>query len=495
MNNFVNPEDLLSDEQGDTGKERLVYALSGLKPEVVAVAFAKCSRSPKPFDEIAKEVDETSSAEFHSKWVVGYGHASVAEHAVLHVAFENISNIAAKVIEDNRLASYTEKSTRYQVIDKNRYYRPKNVVESDLGPLYLNTMNRLFETYHAFMEPLTKLMRAKFPKTETQSEKLYSSIIKARVCDVARYLLPAATYTNLGMTVNARGLEWAITKAMSHPLEELQAIGRELKEAGSRVTPTLIKYADRNVYLAETRGAFQSFTDAWAKDLPEPDPMPPVTIVDYDHDAENKLIASLLYRHSRHPYNQLVERARLMPREKKEAILNEALMRRGPHDQTLREFEHVYYTFDILMDYGAFRDVQRHRMATQTNQNVTVRHGYDAPRELAEAGLAEKFAEAMEAAKTAHVAVHARFPEEAQYLVPMAYRKRILITWNLRELHHFISLRSGKKGHPSYRRIAQLCYHALAEIQPLLAKYIRVDLSEEHVSTVGTKVKSEAALE
>lgn len=491
----VKPEDLLSEEQGDTGQARRVYALNGLKPEVVAVAFAKCSRSPKPFDEIAREVDETSSAEFHDKWVVGYGHASVAEHAVLHVAFENVSNVAAKVIEDNRLASFTEKSTRYQVIDKNRYVRPKKVADSDLAPTYLDALNHLFDVYAAAMGPLTELMTAKFPKKPGQSDKLYRSITKARVCDVARYLLPAATCTNIGMTLNARGFEWAVTKFLSHPLEEVQEIGRELKEAGLKVTPTLIKYADRNAYLAETYGAMRALATEWAKDLPAPDAAEPVRIVDYDREAENKLVASLLYRHLQHPYEQILERVRVMPSDAKARIIDEALARRGPHDQPVREFEHCYYTFDVLMDFGAFRDVQRHRMATQTNQDITCAHGYDVPPEIVEAGLETPFRGAMERAAEAFARISARFPEEAQYVVPMAFRKRVLITWNLRELHHFIPLRSGKKGHPSYRRIAQLCFRKLEELQPSLAKFVRCDLSEEHVSTVGTKVKSEAALD
>lgn len=345
------------------------------------------------------------------------------------------------------------------------------------------------------MPKLTELMKTKFPKKEAQSDKLYSSITKARVCDVARYLLPAATCTNIGMTLNARGFEWAVTKFLSHPLEEMREIGAELKEAGLKVTPTLIKYADRNAYLAETYGAMRKVASEWAKDLPAPDPAEPVRIVDYDREAENKLVASLLYRHLQHPFEQIIERVRVMPKEEKDRIIDEALSRRGGYDQPIREFEHCYYTFDILMDYGAFRDVQRHRMATQTNQDVTVAHGYDVPEEIVEAGLESTFREALERAAEAHAKIHARFPEEAQYVVPMAFRKRVLITWNLRELHHFIPLRSGKKGHPSYRRIAQLCFRKLEELQPSLAKFIRCDLSEEHVSTVGTKVKSEAALD
>ena len=134
------------------------------------------------------------------------------------------------------------------------------------------------------------------------------------------------------------------------------------------------------------------------------------------------------------------------------------------------------------MDYGAFRYVQRHMMCTQSNQPITVVHGYDLPPEIREAGFEEKFKTVVEKSVEAYNKIYQMFPDEAQYVVPMCFRKRVLITWNLRELHHFISLRSGKKGHASYRRIAQECWRKLNEIQPLLAKYIRVDMDEMSIS-------------
>ncbi len=497
----VNPEDLLPSDAENaklletTEHPRRVYTLTG-DPEIVAVAFAKCSRSPKPFDENLEEVSGASAAEFHEKWVVGYGHGSVAEHATLHVAFENVSNIAVKIIEDNRLGSYTEKSTRYQVIDKHRYVTPTNVATSPFGARYKETIDHLFDVYASVFEPLTAYMQAKFPKSEKASPKLYAAQTKARVCDVARYLLPAATMTNLGMTANARAFEWAITKGLSNPLEEVRAMAAELKEACLKVTPTLVKYADPNAYLQESRAALQAVTDDWISPLPSPDQVPPVAIVDYEQHALEKIVAALLYKHSNHPFAQIFERVKVMPREEKERIIHAALSSRGPHDQPVREFEHASYTFDILMDYGAWRDVQRHRMASQTNQNVTTAHGYIVPEEITAIGKEAEYRAALEKARDLHDAMIAGgLREEAQYVVPMGYKKRVLMTWNLRELHHFIPLRSGKKGHPSYRLIAQQCWQEVERIHPFLASFIRVDMSQEHVSTIGTKVKSDAAIE
>lgn len=468
---------------------RKIYALDGLKPEIKAVTFAKCSRSPESFDEIAKELTDEKSAQFHEKWVVGYGHSSVAEHAVLSLAIENVSILATKIIEDNRLASYTEKSTRYQIFDKDRYYKPAKVMASSLGPVYEETLNSIFETYAALQEPMQIFIEKKYPKELKEQDKLYAVIVKARVCDNLRYLLPVATLTNLGMTVNARSLEHAIVKFLSNPMEELQEIGAEMKTESSKITPTLIKFANANAYAQE----LPHITEELAKKyLPlASEPSLPVEIVSFDPEAEIKLAAALLYPATQMSYKQILAQIKKMPPEEKEKIIDEVLSKRGPYDAPPRELEHIYYTFDILMDYGAFRDIQRHRMCTQNSQVLSVIHGYDMPPEIIEAGLEKSYKEAMEKSTALYQKMFTDFPQEAQYAVLLAFRKRTLFTWNLRELHHFISLRSGLKGHISYRRIAQACWQKLNEIQPLLAKYIRVNMEEGSSSWASTMFNPE----
>ncbi len=162
----------------------------------------------------------------------------------------------------------------------------------------------------------------------------------------------------------------------------------------------------------------------------------------------------------------------------KESIFDEFLKKMGAHDIPMRELEHVYYTFDILIDYGAFRDIQRHRICTQTNQELTTKNGYDIPEEIEKIGYGKKFRGAMDSAEQAFETIRKVFPKEAQYVVPLAFRKRTLFTWNLRELYHFIKLRSGKEGHISYRKIAWDVYKELKKVHPLLAKYIKVDFSK-----------------
>jgi thymidylate synthase ThyX len=457
-----------------------IYSLNDLTPEVRAVTFAKCSRSPESFDEIAKELTEQKSAEFHEKWVVGYGHSSVAEHAVLSIAIENVSILATKVIEDNRLASYTEKSTRYQIFDRERCYKPRKIMDSPLGKLYEETANYLFDTYNELINPVSDYIKKITPQGE-MAAKLYENVCKGKVCDIVRYLLPVATLTNLGMTINARNLEWAITKLLSQPLDEMQEIGQQIKSIAIGVTPTLIKHADSSLFIIETNNALQKIADEILQERPKP--TEPVVLVEYDKDAENKLVTALLYRYSALPYSEIKEKVSKIDQTEKEKIIDEALRRREKYDRPLREFEHIYFTFDILIDYGAFRDIQRHRMCTQTNQAVATIHGYDTPKEIIELNLKNKFTSCMEKAEAAYKTIKKEFPEEAQYIVPLAYKKRTLITMNLRELHHFIKLRSGKAGHISYRRIAQQVWDKLNEVYPLLAKYIAVDKSDETLHT------------
>ncbi len=477
-----------------------VYVIKNLPPEVVAVLFAYVSRSPASFRENllklikSKDLDigelvsvysdmgvnyaeaREKARKFHEKWVVGYGHSSVAEHAVASVAIENVSILATKAIEDTRLASFTEKSTRYQVFDREKYYKPGNVMKSESGGLYKKTCENLFDLYIEIMPKLTGYFREKHPKPKGMDDKIYENISKARACDVARYVLPASTLTNLGMTVNARSLEHMIRKLLSHPLKEMNGIGTGIREEVLKIIPTLVKYADLNPYIIETGRVMESLYGGFEPEKNEKNR--PVTLVGYDRDAENKLVSSIIYRYSHRPYEDILAKVSEMGGKEKEKVFGEYLKRMGAHDPPMRELEHVYYTFDILVDYGAFRDIQRHRICTQTNQELTTTHGYDIPEEIEKIGYGEKFREAMKSAEHAFERLRKRFPKEAQYVVPLAFRKRTLFTWNLRELYHFIKLRSGKEGHISYRRIAWDVYNEVKRVHPVLAKYIKVDLSK-----------------
>ena len=450
-------------------RPRDIYLLNPkeLSPEVIAVAFAKTSRAPESFREIAAELTDEKSAEFHEKWVVGYGHASVAEHAVLHIAFENVSRLAIESIESNRLASYTEKSTRYQIFDRDGFYTPWAIVNSKYAALYADTMHLLFDTYFASIEPVRAVIVQKYPRQEGESQKRYEGRIRSKWIDNCRYLLPTATLANVGMTANARVLEHAITKMLSHPLEEVRDIGVELKRVAESEAPTLVKYAGRSEYIAGQLAVGRAQGAVDARDA--------VKLVGCDQDAEVKVAAACLYRAGGINFEQAQAQAKALSPDERCKIIEAALANRGEFDAPLRELEHTTLTLDCVMDQGAYFDVKRHRVMTQTAQPLTVDWGYATPKAIVEAGFAAPYDRAMAAAAQAYREIAQDFPHEAAYVVPNAYNRRVLLTMNLRELFHFTQLRGGPNGHFAYRRIALKAYEIAQAVYPAFAPFMRCE--------------------
>lgn len=497
-----------------TSLDSPVFVLKNLPEEVIAVLFAYYSRSrgdlrsnllrllqdqdlavsPGAADDVEDEQDlvlaRQKAREFHEKWVVGYGHASVAEHAVAHVAIEDVSIVASKVIEDTRLAAFTEKSTRY--VPFPRAYHPAPELTGAHAETYRNAIEGLFDVYEELLPLVTEQVKTTADRGAFKTETGFNNSCQAQACDALRYLLPAATHTNIGMTANARTLEHLISKMLSHPLQEVREAGERIRDHATRVIPTLIKYARENDYARETPSILRSLAAELLPGTPDPTPGP-ARLIHGPQQAETQLAAAILYEFADQPYHQVLERVQSLPEAVQRRVIQEYLARRkrygteehGYTDPPLRSLEHLYFTFDVLVDYGAYRDIQRHRMATQTTQRLTCEHGYDVPELLETGGFRPRFEAAMEQAAAAFQALSAEHPEEAQYVVPLAFRKRVLFTWNLRALHHFISLRSARQGHISYRRIAWAVYEELARVEPYLAEFIRVDRQDYAMARPG----------
>jgi thymidylate synthase ThyX len=472
-------------------------------PEQLAVAFAKCSRSSTPFDQNVDDVDLEKAAAFHEKWVVGYGHGSVAEHAVASVAMENIPQVVVKIVEDSRLCSYTEKSSRYQVFTRDRVAVPTTLENSTYMAPVNQLFDRLYNLYDDCYQLLEPLMMERNPQG-TLSDGAYKAVLKALVCDRVRYLLPSASLTMVGMTANARNWGFAITKLLSTNDSIAQDVGNQIKESlrGADGTnsdealqkyplPTLLKYADPNQYqinMPKTMAVLAN--QILSKDSLGDSATDRRVICTYDDvNAERRIAASLLSLHGKISMAQALDILAHQP-QMTEVIIAEAMKERGDHDPAPRAFEHAWFQHQIVMDYGGWRDIQRHRMCTQSNQPLGTDLGYDIPVEIEEIGKEKDYTAVMDMARDLnHKLLDAGMATEAEYVVPMAYRRRLVVSWNVRELFHFIELRSGKKGHPSYRKVAQDLWHNLNETHPLIASYIRVDLSETGISTLGEKPK------
>lgn len=451
--------------------KRDIYLLSprALSPETIAVAFAKTSRSPESFREIAAELSDESSAKFHEKWVVGYGHASVAEHAVLHIAFENVSRVAIEAIEGNRLASYTEKSTRYQKWGPDDFTIPPELDRHSLRDEFAETARLLFSTYAESLNPVRNLIVERTPRRENESDDAYDRRIRSQYVDRCRFLLPAAANANVGMTANARVIENTIRKMLSHPLEEVRQIGETLKEVAKGETPTLVKYADANEYVIET--VKELGNREWGMGNT---PTDWCSLIDYDKDGEKKILAAALYRFDEIPYADALAYVKSLRKNGREALAESLLGKLGKYDVPLRELEYSAYTFDLVMDQGAYAEFKRHRMMTQTPQRLTTKLGFTTPLLITEAGFGSKYEAAMESAAALYEKLHAFNPDVAQYIVPNGFNRRVLAQFNLREAFAFCQLRSAANAHFSIRRVAQKIYEEISNVHPLLTKYMNL---------------------
>ena len=458
--------------------EREIYLLSprALSPETIAVAFAKTSRAPESFREIAAELSDEQSAKFHEKWVVGYGHASVAEHAVLHFAFENVSRIAIETIESSRLASYTEKSTRYQKWGQADFTIPPELDGHPLRDEFIETVRFLFSTYAESLDPVKNLILEKSPRRENESDEGYDRRIRSQYVDRCRFILPAAANANVGMTANARVVEMIIRKMLSHPLAEVRQIGEKMKEVAKAETPTLVKYADAVPYFVETVQELNLESGGLPPIVQEQAPALQnwCDLIDYDKDGEKKILAAALYRFNEISFTDALAHIESLSQEEKAALADALLKRLSRYDVPLRELEYSTYTFDLVMDQGAYAEFKRHRMMTQTPQRLSTRLGYTIPRLLTEAGFGLKYEAAMQSAIQMYEKLYAFNPDVAQYIVPNGFNRRVLAQFNLREAFAFCQLRSAANAHFSIRRVAQKMYEEMARVHPLLTKYMKL---------------------
>lgn len=469
-----------------------------LTEEQIAVIFAMTSRRPEPFDEIRQVVTTEKAADFHERWVLNYGHASVAEHAIIHMAVENVSRLACDTLEDNRLASYTEKSSRYQVFARGYYHVPAEL-DSDptLRARYVETCDALFAHYETLVDGLQAHLRTVREQRPAERESAYALRLRREATDTARFVLPTATLTNVGVTMNARVLEHAITKLLSADLAEERALGEQLKKHGRDVTPTLIKYAEENAYLATTRKRQREAAHAHGSTTPgsreaasrhvqstgpsrsgDAAESQGAALMHTDPDAERKVAAAFLYRFAGQPYAEVWRRAQAMSPAELEQTLDAALSGLGPHDVPVRELESAYLTFEFVFDYGAYREFKRHRMQTYIPQPATTALGYVTPPLVRDAGLDAPFVRAMEASDAGVRALagsgHADGAVLAQYLVTHAHKRRVIATMNVRECYHLFKVRTQASAHFSLVQVMTQAVDLARQAHPLLFKHLRL---------------------
>jgi thymidylate synthase ThyX len=449
-------------------KKRRVYLLDPQKyaPETIAVAFAKTSRSPEPFDVIAAELSDEKSAQFHEKWVVGYGHSSVAEHAVLHIAVENISRLSIECLESNRLASYTEKSSRYQKWDSSSFHTPQELLNHPLLESYQQIVGTLFDAYQNALPKLLEVAKKHHPRQENESESAWERRLNSKYVDVARFFLPAASLANVGITINARALEHALQKMFSHALAEVRQIGDEIKTIAQAEVPTLVKYVEPVENLSTAEKVFSAIHVPASSNT-----CGDCTLISWDADGEDRVLISALYRYQQISYQQAREAVQGMSATEKENLLATILDLPNKFDIPIRELEHANMTFDLVLDQGAYFELKRHRMMTQSPQNLTPHWGYATPAWIEEAGLSETYHECMQMVAEAYPKFDSQLPGIGSYLIPNAYHRRVLLTTNLRSMLHLVKLRCAKNAHFSIRKSTEKMLEEVQKAYPIIGKY------------------------
>lgn len=469
-----------------------VFALVNLPEVVKGALFARYSRSAKSLkrlflDEFLGDVESTSSLggsharaeELYERMFMEYGDDSVAQLGGVHLACEQASNHMTKVLEWGRLMSYLEQSTRYVRYDdrlqgRYRYVRDPAILDSALGALYISEMDALFEIYTELLEDLIAHVKVAFPKDPMDSDFVYRQAVRAKALDAARAVLPAGTVSNLGMFGTGQAYENLLLRLRANPLTEAQVFADLILRELRKVIPSFVKRVDlddRGVlwsdYLASCSSAMQELAVgifgppehmASGDSLPVASGFdgPTVSLSDWYPRNERDLAPALLGPFSPLSAEALKRLCSKMSEAEIDAIFDAYVgSRENRRHRPGRGLEHAWYNFEIVSDYGAFRDLQRHRMLTVQWQSLSCEHGYDTPTLISDAGLEGRFVEGMERSASLYDALSDRFADKAVYAVSMAYRIRYFMAMNAREAMHLIELRSQPSGHVNYRSVAQ----------------------------------------
>ncbi|GIU87780.1 MAG: thymidylate synthase [Acidimicrobiia bacterium] len=470
-----------------------VFVLTNLPEVVKGALFARYSRSAKSLrrlflDEFVGDLDLTGdltvdatvglarAEELYARVFFDYGDDSVAQLGGVHLACEQASNLLTKVLEWGRLMAYLEQSTRYIPYDtrlqgRYRYLRPSEVCDSRLGARYVADMDALFDGYSAMLPAMMDWARERYPKDPGDSDFVYKQSIKAKACDAVRGVLPAATLSNVGIYGTGQAYEAMLLRMRAHPLPEARTYADLMLTELRKVIPSFLSRVDR----PDRGGAWSEYLERTRRDTAEvvarifadgddgTGAQDEVTLVDWDPDGELKVLAAICYPHTHLPEHRILDRVARLSAAERVALLRAYVGERtNRRHKPGRAFERTAYRFDVLGDYGAFRDLQRHRMLTIEWQELTPRHGYEVPAPVVDAGLTGPFEDAMGRSAALYEALAEEFPAQAPYAVALAYRIRYVMQMNAREAMHLCELRSGAQGHPTYRRIAQRMHELIA---------------------------------
>ncbi len=473
-----------------TNLDRPVFALVNLPETVKGALFARYSRYQGTLrrlflDEFAESAPQghvwegaegRRAAELYERIFLGYGDDSVAQLGGAHVACEWVSNVLTKVLQRPRLAAYLEQSTRYIPYDTPmpgggyRYYR-----DPELGSRYEHAMDEVFDAYATALPRVAAWAEGEFPGEDSPARR---RAIQAKALDLLRGLLPAASLSHMGIYASGQTYEQLILHLLAHPLPEARRYGQMILEAVQAVMPSFVTRVERpdrgGEWISYLEGRERA-ADRWVRRLgldrePEPDARPSVRLLHVDGD-EDSLLAALLFESAGVGEEDTRIRLAALSADERSELLSELVgVRANRRHRPGRGFEALRYRFEVVSDYGAFRDLQRHRMLTVQWQRLTPHLGAGVPEEVQAAGCGDLYRHALDVSRSEWRRLAGEGRErEALYALCLGYRIRYVLDLNAREAMQLIELRSGREGHPSYRAVAHEMHRLIAQVHPAVA--------------------------
>jgi thymidylate synthase ThyX len=507
-----------------------VFAITTTRQVDRGALMSRYSRTDKSMRKVFLDEflqNENRGEEFYNKVLLEYGDDSVAELGEAQIAIEGLSNIAVKKIEDRRIGlSYLEKSSRYVAWDKKvnggyKFFREPEIMDSKFADSYLESCNLDFDVYSRNISSMISYIQEResiekqkfrsssgevfFSKLENDDDvksatRIYNATIKAKALDILRGMLPSSTLTNVGITGNGRAFEYLLTILYSSALREEQELGSKLHRELDVTIKSFVKRSDDKYgkllqsYLSKLKSTSDSLSRKHLKNKKQKDFL--VKLVEHEPErrAEDKIISALLYEQSTGiSYGEILNQIKKMNiATRKKLIKSFAGLRMNRRQRPPRGFEMTDYTFDLLTNFGMFRDLHRHRVLTLERQLLTTDHGFSTPEEIIALGIRKDFEDCMYKSKEVFDLIRKKNPEQAQYVVNFAYKYHYFMKLNLREATHLIELRTVPQGHPDYRRVAQEMFKSIKKVHPSLCQIIKyADLKSYSLERLESEKKIE----
>ncbi len=457
-----------------------------ISPITVAAAMARLSRRGDDMritmlDEFAETMDQ-DDALLH-RVITAYGDDSVQQLVGTHIVVENASNLLTKKLEWGRLASYLEQSTRYIYFDQKdergnfKYFTPRTL-DADTAQRYEQTIDAIFDKYSSMVRKLTEFIQKKSTVPEKERDGAWRSACRAQACDAVRTVLPAATKSTVGIFGSAQAIESLIMHLQSDELEEANTVGNDILTEARKVIPVFLERADKPdrggawvAYRSETARKVKEHADSlqisYSADLE------PVKLLNVWPKSELDLLPHMLFEHSEGSIEEIESKLDSWSYEQKEAAFKDYIGNRlNRRQRPGRALEMAHYSFELVCDYGIFRDLQRHRIVDAMEwQQLTPRYGYEVPEIVDEAGLTDDFQSCFDLSLQLYSFMQAGgYKLESQYATLLGHKMRWKVMYNAREAFHLHELRTSPQGHPGYRKLVQLMHEAVAEHHPLLAE-------------------------